>query len=155
MEYLKINLFGKGFYLGARSNVLVWAEWEKPEGKLNRENPFLLKVEKQLQEYLEGKRKVFSFKTEPAGTPFQKRVWDELLHIPWGKTISYFEMAQALGNPLSVRAVASAIGKNPIAIFIPCHRVISKSGGLGGYSGGLPTKVSLLKVEGHERRNWP
>lgn len=149
MEYLEVKLFSRTFFLGATDDVLVWADWEKPKGALNKNNRFLLKVAEELFEYLEGKRKKFTFKLMPQGSIFQKKVWAQLQKVAWGKTVSYSEVAHALGNPLSVRAVASAIGKNPIAVFIPCHRVIAKDGTLGGYSGGLPTKKKLLKIEGH------
>lgn len=149
MEYLEVKFLGRTFFIGSKDNALVWADWEKPTGNLNEDNPFLLKVERELLEYLAGKRKAFKLKIMPEGTEFQKKVWKELLNIPWGKTVSYFDVAQAVGNPLGVRAVASAIGRNHIAIFIPCHRVISKSGSLGGYTGGTPIKKKLLKIEGH------
>lgn len=149
MEYREIKLFEKKFYLGEENGKLTWAHWQKPLGLNNKSNAFLIEVEKQLTEYLVGKRKKFTFNLKPVGTPFQENVWRELLKVSWGKTLSYSEIANALGNPLSVRAVASAIGKNPIAVFIPCHRVIAKDGSLGGFSGGLPTKKKLLSLEGH------
>lgn len=150
IEYIEVSLFNKKFFLGVEGEVVVWADWSRPQGKLNLKNPFLLTVSEELSEYSQGLRKKFSFKMKAQGSEFQKKVWKELLKIPWGKTVSYFEIATRLESPQSVRAVASAIGKNPIAIFIPCHRVIAKSGGLGGYSGGLPTKINLLHIEGHK-----
>ena len=82
------------------------------------------------------------------GTPFQKKVWIELTKIPYGKTISYLELAKRIGRPKSVRAVANAVGANPLPIQIPCHRVIASNGTIGGYSLGVKMKIKLLKLEG-------
>lgn len=102
----------------------------------------------QLTDYFEGKLKDFSFKINPTGTDFQKRVWIELLNIPFGKTLSYFELSQRLGDVKAIRAVASANGKNPLWIVVPCHRVIGSDGSLTGYAGGLHRKKWLLEHEG-------
>jgi methylated-DNA-[protein]-cysteine S-methyltransferase len=102
---------------------------------------------KQLTEYFSGKRKVFDIKVNPVGTPFQKSVWNELLKIPYGETVSYGEIAERIGNPKSVRAVGLANGSNPISIIIPCHRVIGKNGSLVGYGGGIENKRYLLELE--------
>ncbi len=101
----------------------------------------------QLQEYFEGKRKNFSLKLIPKGTDFQQKVWKELQKIPFGKTVSYQQIASQLGNPKVIRAAASANGKNPISIIIPCHRVIGSDGSLTGYAGGLHRKKWLLELE--------
>ncbi|MGO3182488.1 MAG: methylated-DNA--[protein]-cysteine S-methyltransferase [Aequorivita sp.] len=101
----------------------------------------------QLQEYFDGKRKKFNLKLSPEGTDFQKRVWNQLQEIPFGKTISYQQMANKLGDPKVIRAAASANGKNPISIIIPCHRVIGSDGSLTGYAGGLHRKKWLLQHE--------
>lgn len=101
----------------------------------------------QLQEYFKGKRKEFSLKLSPEGTDFQKRVWKQLQEIPFGKTTSYQQMANQLGDPKVIRAAASANGKNPISIIIPCHRVIGSDGSLTGYAGGLHRKKWLLEHE--------
>lgn len=101
----------------------------------------------QLQEYFEGKRTDFSLKISPKGTDFQKRVWNELLNIPFGKTLNYQQMANKLGDPKVIRAAASANGKNPISIIIPCHRVIGSDGSLTGYAGGIHRKKWLLEHE--------
>lgn len=101
----------------------------------------------QLQEYFEGKREEFSLKLSPDGTQFQKRVWKQLQEIPFGKTTSYQQMANQLGDPKVIRAAASANGKNPISIIIPCHRVIGSDGSLTGYAGGLHRKKWLLQHE--------
>ncbi|WP_139856178.1 methylated-DNA--[protein]-cysteine S-methyltransferase [Aequorivita sinensis] len=101
----------------------------------------------QLQEYFEGKRSTFNVKITPKGTDFQKRVWNELLNIPFGKTLNYQQIANKLGDPKVIRAAASANGKNPISIIIPCHRVIGSDGSLTGYAGGLHRKKWLLEHE--------
>ncbi|MCW1146854.1 methylated-DNA--[protein]-cysteine S-methyltransferase [Flavobacterium lacisediminis] len=101
----------------------------------------------QLQDYFEGKRTEFSFLINPSGTEFQKKVWQELLHIPFGKTCSYLELSKKLGDVKAIRAVASANGKNPLWIVVPCHRVIGSDGSLTGYAGGLWRKKWLLDHE--------
>lgn len=101
----------------------------------------------QLQEYFDKKRSQFNLTLAPEGTIFQKRVWTELQEIPFGKTTSYQKMANKLGDPKVIRAAASANGKNPISIIIPCHRVIGSDGSLTGYAGGLHRKKWLLAHE--------
>lgn len=101
----------------------------------------------QLDEYLQGKRKLFTLPLAPKGTTFMKKVWNSLCDIPYGKTKNYKEIAQAVGNGKACRAVGQANNKNPIPIFIPCHRVIGSKGNLIGYSGGLQTKLQLLELE--------
>jgi methylated-DNA-[protein]-cysteine S-methyltransferase len=105
-------------------------------------------VAAQLAEYFAGRRKTFECEVAPHGTPFQRQVWAELQRIPYGSTISYAQLARRVGNPAAFRAVGSANGANPIAIVIPCHRVIASDGSLGGFGGGLPTKDKLLQLEG-------
>ncbi|GLU43114.1 methylated-DNA--[protein]-cysteine S-methyltransferase [Allomuricauda sp. NBRC 101325] len=101
----------------------------------------------QFQEYFEGKRTDFDLKLNPEGTDFQKKVWNALLEIPFGKTISYLELSKQLGDVKAIRAVASANGKNPLWIVVPCHRVIGTNGDLTGYAGGLHRKKWLLEHE--------
>lgn len=101
----------------------------------------------QLKEYFEGHRKEFDLKLNPTGTDFQKKVWNALLEIPFGKTLSYLELSKRLGDVKAIRAVASANGKNPIWLVIPCHRVIGSNGDLIGYSAGLDRKKWLLEHE--------
>lgn len=103
----------------------------------------------QLIEFFNGKRKQFDIPVWQAGTPFQQKVWNELLNIPFGKTISYLELAKMLGDPKVIRAAASTNGKNNIAIIVPCHRVIGSDKSLTGYSGGLWRKKWLLQHEFH------
>lgn len=101
----------------------------------------------QLREYFEGQRNHFDFKLNPQGTDFQQKVWQELLNIPFGKTISYLDLSKKLGDVNAIRAVASANGKNPLWIVVPCHRVIGTDGSLTGYAGGLWRKKWLLEHE--------
>lgn len=101
----------------------------------------------QLEEYFNGHRTQFSLKLNPIGTDFQKKVWNELVKIPFGKTISYLDLSKILGDVKAIRAVASANGKNPIWILIPCHRVIGSDGSLTGYAGGLHRKKWLIEHE--------
>jgi methylated-DNA-[protein]-cysteine S-methyltransferase len=107
----------------------------------------LAPVVRQLEEYFAGERRTFDLSLAPGGTPFQAQVWTELCRIPYGETISYLQLAQRIDNPRAVRAVGLANGSNPIAIVIPCHRVIGANGSLTGYGGGLPTKRWLLGLE--------
>lgn len=101
----------------------------------------------QLQEYFEGERTDFTFKCNPKGTEFQQKVWKALIDIPFGKTISYLDLSKILGDVKAIRAVASANGKNPLWIVVPCHRVIGTDGSLTGYAGGLWRKKWLLEHE--------
>ena len=101
----------------------------------------------QLQEYFEGKRTDFDLKLNPKGTEFQQKVWKSLLDIPYGKTVSYMDQTKKLGDVKAIRAVASANGKNPLWIVVPCHRVIGTNGSLTGYAGGLSRKKWLLEHE--------
>ena len=107
----------------------------------------LLECTKQLRQYFQGSRTSFSIKLKPEGTPFQQEVWRELQKIPFGKTSTYLKQSVKLGNEKAIRAVASANGKNPIWIIIPCHRVIGTDGSLTGYAGGLWRKKWLLEHE--------
>ena len=112
----------------------------------------LKKAAAQLEEYFQGSRTRFSFKLNPSGTDFQKKVWQALLEIPYGKTLSYLELTKKLGDVKAIRAVAAANGKNPIWIAIPCHRVIGSDGSLTGYAGGLHRKKWLLNHESPSRQ---
>jgi len=113
--------------------------------------PFVETI-RQLQAYFRGNLKEFNLPLALEGTPFQLSVWQSLRAIPYGKTISYGELAKRLGKPKAVRAVGLANGSNPIPIIIPCHRVIGSNGHLTGYGGGLPTKEKLLALESEQLR---
>jgi O-6-methylguanine DNA methyltransferase len=114
----------------------------------DKKHPVLLETERQLKDYFSGKRKRFSLKLDFNGTEFQKKVWAGLLTIPFGETRSYARIAKQIKNPKAVRAVGAAIGKNPISIIAPCHRVIGSTGKLTGFAGGLKAKARLLALEG-------
>ncbi|MDU1904868.1 MAG: methylated-DNA--[protein]-cysteine S-methyltransferase [Dysgonomonas sp.] len=116
-----------------------------------KDNAHLSKLEAELADYFQGNLKEFTVSLDMVGTDFQKQVWNELLKIPYGKTVSYQQQANSLGNPKSVRAVANANGMNKIAIIIPCHRVIGTNGTLTGYAGGLDKKRWLLNLENQEK----
>lgn len=116
--------------------------------KISRDDKKVSEVFKQLKEYFNRERKEFDVSLEIYGTEFQKKVWDELIKIHFGETISYGELAIRMGNKNLMRAVAAANGANPIPIIIPCHRVIGADGSLTGYGGGLDVKQILLELEG-------
>jgi len=110
-------------------------------------HPVLLEAERQLNEYFGGSRTAFDLPLDASGTPFQRRVWDALMSIPFGETRSYAEIARQIGSPSAVRAVGAANGRNPVSIVTPCHRVIASSGALTGFAGGLDVKARLLRLE--------
>jgi len=114
----------------------------------SRPAQLLAQTATQLDEYFAGKRTTFDVPLDLAGTDFQRSVWAELSSIPFGKSVSYAQHAQRLGNAKALRAVGSAIGKNPVSIIVPCHRVIGSSGAVTGYAGGLERKRFLLALEG-------
>ena len=115
--------------------------------KISERTGYFVEIVKQLDEYFAGKRTKFELNISPKGTEFQKKVWAELLKIPYGKTKSYQEIAEAIGKPNAQRAVGSACNKNPILLIIPCHRVVSKTGKLTGFACGLKKKEVLLDLE--------
>ena len=113
-----------------------------------RDDRLLTRVAAQLQAYFDGTRPAFDVPLDLQGTPFQRAVWDVLLGIRPGATRTYGDVARAVGRPVAVRAVGSAVGRNPVSIVVPCHRVIGSDGTLTGYAGGLDRKVALLRLEG-------
>ena len=115
--------------------------WEESEARTRS-------VRKQMDDYFAGKRRSFDLALDLRGTDFRKRCWSELLRIPYGETRSYAQIARAVGTPNGFRAVGQANHYNPIAIIVPCHRVLAGGRNLGGYGGGLPTKAFLLRLEG-------
>ena len=116
------------------------AKGDAPEG-------LALAVFRELDEYFQGKRKIFDIPLRTHGTPFQEKVWAALRAIPYGEVRSYKEVAEAIGHPKAYRAVGMANNANPIFIIVPCHRVIGSDGSLTGYGGGLPMKKALLSLE--------
>ncbi|WP_425517479.1 methylated-DNA--[protein]-cysteine S-methyltransferase [Paenibacillus agaridevorans] len=115
-------------------------EWIRDDERMKRYGS-------ELAEYAGGNRSLFEGKLDLRGTPFQLRVWKALLDIPFGETRSYADIAKAIDSPSAVRAAGTAIGANPVLVFVPCHRVIGKNGALAGYRGGLPMKKLLLELE--------
>lgn len=142
--------------LVASDEGLVAVLWEKEtnprrvrlEGLVeNANHPMLKRAEAELNEYFAGERNTFTIPLDMRGTGFQKSVWDALRKIPFGETKTYGELAVQLGNPRATRAVGAANGRNPVAIVVPCHRVIGHSGKLTGFAGGLTAKAYLLTLE--------
>lgn len=152
-----------GLLLGAYGDELCLCDWqvERHRGLIDRRLVKVLKADMQegssvviersvtqLDEYFAGERREFDVPLMFVGTEFQKRVWRELLNVPYGATVSYGEMARRIGMPTAVRAVANANGANSISIFAPCHRVIGSDNSLTGYGGGIEAKRWLLELEG-------
>ncbi len=150
----KMNSPIGAIYLAASEEGLNYIYWNRLKIPMVSEKnansaaaKILTKTEKQLGEYFAGKRTQFDLPINVDGTEFQKRVWKQLSQIPFGKTVSYKDIAIKLNASGASRAVGTANGRNPISIVVPCHRVISSDGTLGGYAGGLPAKVKLLTLE--------
>jgi len=120
---------------------------ENIEGYTVKETPLIKNAVKQLNEYFEGKRKMFNLPIAAQGTEFQLKVWEALKTIPYGETRSYGDIAVSINNPKAVRAVGMANNRNPVVIIIPCHRVIGADGSLMGFGGGLELKRKLLELE--------
>ena len=136
--------------LVAADGALVRAHFppfEQPEVPPSPGEPVLVEAARQLTEHFAGLRTDFDLPLAPPGTPFQRRVWDELRRIPYGTTTTYGELAARLGDPKCVRAVGLANGRNPIAVVVPCHRVIGSDGKLRGYAAGVGRKQRLLALE--------
>jgi methylated-DNA-[protein]-cysteine S-methyltransferase len=123
-----------------------------PDSNASRPGSVLDQTARQLADYFQGRRNAFDLPLAPQGTAFQRDVWDALLSIPYGETVAYGELARRIGRPQSVRAVGAAVGRNPITIIIPCHRVVGTNGSLTGYAGGLERKQALLDLE---KGGWP
>ena len=133
-----------------KNDVVLGLKVVKTCEKLSKRVEYFAEVAKQLDEYFAGKRTKFELNILLKGTEFQKKVWAELLKIPYGKTKSYQEIAEAIGNTNAQRAVGSACNKNPILLIIPCHRVVSKSGKLTGFAYGIDRKEQLIKLEANQ-----
>jgi methylated-DNA-[protein]-cysteine S-methyltransferase len=118
------------------------------EAVITGPHPLLEALGHQLEEYWAGHLRTFSVPLDLQGSPFQQKVWQSLLNIPWGKTRTYLEQSRLLGDEKAIRAVAAANGRNPVAIVVPCHRVIGSDGSLTGYAGGIENKRQLLELEG-------
>lgn len=144
-------------YLTARNGAITGLHMGQPRGgdatvsSWTRDARMLAAARAQLEAYLGGELTAFDLALSSAGTPFQEQVWAELRKVPYGETISYAELAIRIGNPKAMRAVGAANGRNPIAIIVPCHRVIGANGSMTGFGGGIDRKVWLLKLEATHR----
>jgi methylated-DNA-[protein]-cysteine S-methyltransferase len=135
-------------FLGAKYAPVASPDWvEDPKG------PDLAACVAQLGEYFAGTRTEFDFPLAPRGSDFQQRVWREIARVPYGKTISYAELATRAGAPGQARAAGAATGRNPVSLAIPCHRIVGSDGSLTGYAGGLERKRELLELEGALQRS--
>lgn len=126
----------------------AWVKRWMPQATLTEAGEQLEPVARQLRAYLQGEQQGFTFDLDLRGTPFQQQVWAALRQIPFGETRTYTNLAAALGRPKAVRAVGRANATNPVAIIVPCHRLVGSDGALTGYAGGLPMKRLLLELEG-------
>jgi len=145
----ELTLTARGDFL---TGIFYEGHWHLPPSeyfgeRVSAEESLFTHTEAQLQEYLGGQRTTFDVPLETHGNPFQERVWERLKHIPYGETVSYGQLASELGDPNLAQAVGSAVGRNPISVIIPCHRVVGRNGQLTGYAGGLPNKRFLLELE--------
>lgn len=132
---------------GTEAGILSIEFTDRKGGPADRPAACLKECLRQLDEYFQGTRRSFSLKLDLRGTPFQRRAWNELLKVPFGRTTSYRDIAAALGNPRATRAVGGANHRNPVSIIVPCHRVVGADGSLTGYGGGLWRKEWLLAHE--------
>jgi len=144
MKVERIKTLVGGVEVLSEAGKLLGANWINELKQSDK----LSKIGEQVEEYLRGERREFEMEVKLEGTEFQKSVWQELMKVAYGTTVSYKELAKRVGKPLVVRAVAGACGANKVPIVVPCHRVVSSSGGLGGYSGGIERKKWLLSLEG-------
>jgi methylated-DNA-[protein]-cysteine S-methyltransferase len=130
------------YFEGGRHVPPISREWKEDPAAAP-----IAECQRQIEQYLEGKRQSFDLPLAPEGTQFQRRVWIEIARIPYGETLAYAQLAARAGAPGSARAAGAATGRNPISIIVPCHRVIGSDGSLTGYAGGLERKVKLLEIE--------
>ncbi|CCV64496.1 similar to methylated-DNA--protein-cysteine methyltransferase containing protein [Alteracholeplasma palmae J233] len=153
MIHIETKIHNYTFYIAKDSvgityiDILTPVEKEFKESIKTTDLTQFKEVIQQLNEYLLGKRKEFTFKIHMIGTDFQKNVWNELLKIPYGTTTSYQTIAESLGDKNKVRAAANAIGKNPLLLVVPCHRILYKNKKLGGFSSGIENKQHFLELE--------
>jgi methylated-DNA-[protein]-cysteine S-methyltransferase len=131
------------YFVGQKDQPTIGADWQRDD-----RDPIALRVAAQLQRYFGGGAASFDVPLRLEGTDFQRRVWAALLAIPAGRTLCYGDVAKRVGAAAAARAVGAAIGRNPVSIIVPCHRVIGRDGRLTGYAGGLPRKQHLLRLEG-------
>lgn len=142
-------------YVGSQNEpfktMVDWVNIRFPDGRLVQRRDFMQPYVVQLKEYFKGERTTFTIPIDLHGTPFQLAVWNALREIPFGQTESYSDLAHRIQRPSSARAVGSAIGRNPVLMVIPCHRVLGKNGSLTGYRGGMDMKRKLLHLENKSR----
>ena len=143
----KYNSIIGDIFISADENFLLSVQFVNHNFIENQENKIIRQTIKQFDEYFRGKRKKFELPLNPKGTEFQKKVWLQLMKIPYGKSATYKDIATLIGDSNASRAVGNANNKNPIAIIIPCHRVIGSNNKLTGYAGGLDKKEKLLNLE--------
>lgn len=136
-------------FVGEKYYPAITTDWQQ-----RSDANMIARASAQIDEYFAGQRKDFDLPVDPAGTPFQRDVWQALRNIPYGVTTNYGTLAQRLGKPKASRAVGAANGRNPISIVIPCHRVIGANGDLTGYAGGMARKESLLRMEANGQRDF-
>ena len=129
-------------FAGQKYAPRIAKDWRR-----GRSHAPLLKAKRELAEYFAGRRKRFSVRLAPRGTPFQRKVWKAIAGVGFGKTIAYAELARRAGRPGSARAAGAATGRNPIGVIVPCHRIVGSNGSLTGYAGGLAKKRALLELE--------
>lgn len=137
----------------ARGLALAWFDDQKHrsdtvDAPLNPKHAHLSQASREFSEYFAGQRRTFDVPLDPWGTDFQQAVWQRLLHVPMGRLSTYGTLAAELGQPKAARAVGAAVGRNPIGIIVPCHRIVGRDGSLTGYAGGLHRKQALLQLEG-------
>ena len=147
MPYISLRTPAGMVYIQGTDEHITWIGFSEPcvpEGT----TPIIDLAAGQLNEYFEGKRKEFDLPLKVEGSELQRAVCDSLIKIPYGETVTYKDIAADIDNPKAIRAVATAIGRNPISVVIPCHRVIGSDGKMRGFAGGIPFKEYLLKVEG-------
>ncbi|MDJ0956974.1 MAG: methylated-DNA--[protein]-cysteine S-methyltransferase [Arenicellales bacterium] len=165
MEFISIQYFDSSYgelILGSFNESLCLCDWRYRNKRtsidsriksgldaefIDKDDVVLKEARRQLDEYFNRKRKKFDIPLLMVGTPFQERVWNGLLKIPFGKTLSYQQLAEDLGSRNAVRAVANANGANALSIFVPCHRIVGSNGNLVGYAGGVEVKAKLLNLE--------
>lgn len=146
-QYSYDTIIGK-IFIAEKNGFIAQVSFKEISAE-KKETALIKKTYLELAEYFNGKRQIFNVPLSPEGTPFQKKVWEELKKIPYGQTATYKEIAKGIDNEKACRAVGMANNKNPIAVIIPCHRVIGSNGSLTGYAGGLTVKNKLLQIE-HE-----
>jgi len=137
-----------GLYFVGQKDQPDLGELERAGAVRDDDWPVLAATRLQVGQYADGRRTAFELQVDLDGTPFQRRVWAQLMAIPYGQTLSYAEVARRAGSPRGVRAVGGAIGRNPVSVVVPCHRVVGSDGSLTGYTGGVERKRALLRLEG-------